>query len=89
MRDITETVMIATHDMQLVCDWADRIIVLYQGSVIDDGTREEVFKNPVVVQRVGIRPPEIYCMGEKLHKDAQCYTVEEFCKHFIGGNNDK
>lgn len=89
MRDITETVMIATHDMQLVCDWADRIIVLHQGSVIDDGTREEVFKNPVVVQRVGIRPPEIYCMGEKLHKDAQCYTVEEFCKHFIGGNNDK
>lgn len=89
MRDITETVMIATHDMQLVCDWADRIIVLCQGNVIDDGTRNQVFKNPVVSQRVGIRPPEIYCMGQKLHKEAQCYTVEEFCNHFIGGDNDK
>ena len=31
MKDMTDTVMIATHDMQLVCEWAQRIIVLYQG----------------------------------------------------------
>lgn len=24
MKDITETVVIATHDMQLVCEWAQR-----------------------------------------------------------------
>ena len=31
IKDVTETVIIATHDMQLVCDWAERIIVLCGG----------------------------------------------------------
>ena len=34
MKDITETVMIATHDMQLVCEWAQRIVVLCRGRVV-------------------------------------------------------
>lgn len=38
MEDVTDTVMIATHDMQLVSEWAERIIVLYQGRVIADGS---------------------------------------------------
>ena len=46
IKDITETVMIATHDMQLVCEWAERIIVLCQGQVIADGTRDEIFRRP-------------------------------------------
>ena len=29
MKDITDTVVIATHDMQLVCEWAQRIVVLW------------------------------------------------------------
>ena len=35
--------VIATHDMQLVCDWAERLIVLSSGYVIADGTKEEIF----------------------------------------------
>ena len=29
----SETVVIATHDMQLVCEWAERIIVLRERAV--------------------------------------------------------
>jgi energy-coupling factor transporter ATP-binding protein EcfA2 len=39
MKEITETVIIATHDMQLVCEWADRIIVLWNGQVVAAGTK--------------------------------------------------
>ena len=28
MKDIIQTAVIATHDMQLVCQWADRIVAL-------------------------------------------------------------
>lgn len=59
MKDITETVLIATHDMQLVCEWAERIIVLCQGEVIADGSRNEIFGNRRVLELTGIRPPEI------------------------------
>lgn len=81
--DVTGTVMIATHDMQLVSEWAERIIVLYQGQVIADGSRNEIFGNKEVVYKVGIRPPEIFSMGKALHPDAFCYTVEEFLQSFV------
>lgn len=83
MEDVTDTVMIATHDMQLVSEWAERIIVLYQGRVIADGSRNEIFGNKEVVEKVGIRPPEIFSMGKELHEDAFCYTVEEFLQSFV------
>lgn len=84
MKDITETVMIATHDMQLVCEWADRIVVLCQGEVIADGTRDEIFGNQEVLEKAGIRPPEIFTMGKTLDPASYCYTVEEFCERFTG-----
>lgn len=83
MADVTDTVMIATHDMQLVSEWAERIIVLYQGQVIADGSRNEIFGNKEVVNTVGIRPPEIFSMGKALCEDAFCYTIDEFLKCFV------
>ena len=83
MEDVTDTVMIATHDMQLVSEWAERIIVLYQGRVVADGSRNEIFGNKEVVEKVGIRPPEIFTMGKVLHEDAFCYTVDEFLQSFV------
>lgn len=84
MKNITETVMIATHDMQLVCEWAQRIIVLWQGQVIADGSRDEIFGNREVAEKTGIRPPEIFSMGKALDERAFCYTVDDFLKGFGG-----
>ena len=84
MKNITETVMIATHDMQLVCEWAQRIIVLWQGQVIADGSRDEIFGNREVAEKTGIRPPEIFSMGKALDDRAFCYTVDDFVKGFGG-----
>lgn len=82
MKDITDTVMIATHDMQLVCEWAERVIVLYQGQVVADGTRDEIFGNKEITDLVGIRPPEIFTMGQTLCSEARCYTVSSFVEAF-------
>ena len=82
IKDITETVMIATHDMQLVCEWAQRIVVLCRGRVVADGSRDEIFGNQEILDTVGIRPPEIFSMGQALDGRALCYTVEEFLHGF-------
>lgn len=86
MKEITETVLIATHDMQLVCEWAQRIIVLCGGQVVADGTRDEIFGDAALAARVGIRPPEIFTMGRALEEQALCYTVPEFLRQFEGEN---
>ncbi len=85
MKEITGTVMIATHDMQLVCQWSQRIVVLKNGRVIADGTRDQIFGDRPLLEEVGIRPPEIFSMGQALDKRALCYTVEEFLDSFGEG----
>ena len=85
MKEITGTVMIATHDMQLVCQWAERIVVLCGGKVVADGPRDTVFSHREVTRLVGIRPPEIFTMAQALDQRALCYTVEEFLDRFQEG----
>ena len=85
MKEITGTVMIATHDMQLVCQWAQRIVVLKEGRVAADGTRDQIFGDRALLEEVGIRPPEIFSMGQALNQRALCYTVEEFLDSFGEG----
>ena len=82
LRGVTDTVVIATHDMQLVCQFADRVIVLTDGEVIADATSDEVFMDEDVVSRSGIRPPEIFQMGRALDCRAACYTLDEFLECF-------
>ncbi len=84
LKEITETVVIATHDMQLVCEWAERIIVLCGGRVVADGSRDEIFGDRALIEQVGIRPPEIFTMGRAMDPAALCYTIDDFLRRFEG-----
>ena len=50
-----------------------------------DGPRDEIFGNRALLKEVGIRPPEIFSMGQALEERALCYTVEEFTRCFGEG----
>ena len=84
MKQITETVVIATHDMQLVCEWAERIVVLCGGRVVADGSRDRIFGSQALLDLVGIRPPEIFAMARALDPSACCYTIDDFLSQFTG-----
>ena len=87
MKDVTDTVMIATHDMQLVCEWAERIIVLCQGNVVADGIagcnlRQRICRKEGRYPAAGDLP-----MGQALDERAFCYTVDEFFTVVFGRRN--
>lgn len=82
IKDTTETVIIASHDMQLVADWAQRIIVLDGGKILADGTRDEIFSSPIVTDQLKIQPPEIFRLAKTLDESANIYSVEEFIGSF-------
>ena len=46
MVDVTDTVMIATHDMQLVSEWAERIIVLDRKSTRLNSSHTDISRMP-------------------------------------------
>ena len=84
MKEITETVVIATHDMQLVCEWAERVVVLSGGRVLADGPRDRIFAARALLVFNDTATTEIYTMGRALDPQAVCYTVEEFLHEFTG-----
>ena len=40
------SIILVTHDLGVVADFADRIQVMYAGRVVERGTKEEIFRNP-------------------------------------------
>jgi peptide/nickel transport system ATP-binding protein len=47
LRDATDTaVIIVTHDLGVVADIADRIVVMYAGRIVEQGTVDEIFYDP-------------------------------------------
>ena len=50
LRDRGITVVLIEHDMNLVMDISDRIIVLNYGQKIADGTKEQVRQDPAVIE---------------------------------------
>jgi len=45
-RETGTAVMFITHDMAVVAQMADRVIVMYQGKKVEEGTVEQIFENP-------------------------------------------
>jgi peptide/nickel transport system ATP-binding protein/oligopeptide transport system ATP-binding protein len=45
-REMNSGVIFVTHDLGVVADIADRVIVMYAGRVVEQGTLDEVFYDP-------------------------------------------
>jgi peptide/nickel transport system ATP-binding protein len=45
-RDHGSSIVLITHDMGVVADLAERVVVMYAGSVIEEGSRTDVFRDP-------------------------------------------
>ena len=50
LRDLKErlnaSIMLITHDLGVIAEMADYIVVMYAGRVVEKGTAEEIFANP-------------------------------------------
>lgn len=77
LKEEVEAVIIATHDMQLVAEWANRIIVMKDGQIIHDGNRDSVFSNEKLLQEAGLTPPQILELSRQL-KTKLAYSVADF-----------
>ncbi len=45
-RETGTAVMFITHDMAVVAQMADRVVVMFRGNKVEEGTAEEIFENP-------------------------------------------
>jgi peptide/nickel transport system ATP-binding protein len=45
-RESDTAVMFITHDLGVIADIADRVIVMYKGKIVEEGKVQDIFKNP-------------------------------------------
>lgn len=77
IRDRVKTVLIATHDMQLVAEWATRVIVMEHGKVIFDGTPKVLFDRVEIWKQAGLKLPQIAELSLALNIHT-ALSVDEF-----------
>jgi len=60
LNDRGKTIIMITHDMKLVAKYAKSVAVMLDGKIIYEGTVDELFENPQIMERAKLlRPPLI------------------------------
>ena len=49
------SIMLITHDLGVIAEMADEVVVMYAGRVIEKGTVKEIFHNPVHPYTIGLQ----------------------------------
>lgn len=72
------TVFMVCHDMEIVMDYADRVIALAQGEMVDDDTPENIFRKKDVLKKAYLLPPQITELASLLGGEFEnCDSAEE------------
>jgi energy-coupling factor transport system ATP-binding protein len=80
------TVLIITHDMQMVAEYAERCILLDQGQVRADGATRSIFLERDLLRKAHMRGPqvsELACMMKPWGFPQGALSVDEFCTDFV------
>ncbi len=60
------TVLMVCHDMEVVLDFARRVMVLSRGRLLADGPTREIFRNAAVMEAASLAPPQIIQLALRL-----------------------
>jgi energy-coupling factor transport system ATP-binding protein len=79
------TIVLITHDMKLVAEWSERMIVLQEGQVLADGTPRAVFARSGLLEQAALAPPPITELSQRLRPlgmRGDSPTVEAFYREY-------
>lgn len=69
------TVVMISHDMELVLDFAGRVIAMADGRIVADGDPETVFRDRAVMAEASLVPPQMIDLGLRLSEDSEAGRV--------------
>jgi len=65
------SIMLIIHDLSIVADLADRVVVMYAGKVVEEGSVEQIFYNPLHPYTRGL----LMCTPRLISNDANLYSI--------------
>lgn len=64
---INSSIVLITHDLGVIAEMADFVVVMYAGRVVEKGTAEEIFENPAHPYTIGLMASKPV-VGKKVDK---------------------
>lgn len=83
------TILISTHEVDLVPNYADKVFVLVDGLLIGEGTPKEIFAQPEILEQANLKVPIVTELFQQLEKDGfdmendYPLTIEEAKEKFL------
>ena len=68
-RELGITLLLSTHDVDVVPYFAERVFVLHHGKLEADGNPEEIFNNPELLRKAHLRLPRVAEVFEMLQQE--------------------
>ena len=68
------TIVMITHDMQLMLDYSDRAIVVMDGQILADLTPAELLTQPEILRRANLKETSIFALANRLGVDPLALT---------------
>lgn len=62
-------VIMVCHDMEVVSDFAERLVVMANGRILARGVAEEVFANEELMRAAYVEPPQVVALAAELARD--------------------
>ena len=76
-QDSDQTVLVITHDMELVAAYADLVIALGEGEVLSFGPPQTVFRDEDTLRRTFVKPPSVTALGNRLNLEPRPLTLSD------------
>ena len=80
------TVIMITHNIDLVVKYGARIAVVLDGRIAFDGGREALFSNDELLKKAHLSKPAIFDLSQRLSKEygiQPCFECEELTKQLM------
>lgn len=77
------TVLLSTHDTQLAYEWADRIVVLHEGTIIYDGNPYDIFSQDDLLQKAHLEKPWVFDVATTLGAPSPLPRTRAALKDFL------
>ena len=68
------TIVMITHDMQLMLDYSDRALVVSDGQILADLSPAELFTHPDILQGANLKETSIFALANRLGMDPLALT---------------
>ncbi len=75
------TILMVTHDMHLMLEYARRSIVLADGELIRDDSAERVLSDPEVIERANLKETSLFTLAQKAGLEDPLRFVRNFITH--------